>query len=106
MTGERDEGIRWVSFAELESLLTKIFVRVGVSDENARILGINCAMCERDGTLSHSIFPHSRLSRHAEKRLGGWKDKTACRRCRGPLSSVLMPATASPNRPSPPQPIA
>lgn len=56
MTGERDEGIRWVSFAELESLLTKIFVRVGVSDENARILGINCAMCERDGTLSHSIF--------------------------------------------------
>ena len=60
-----------LSYADLAALLQKIFVRNGVSEENAKILAENCASCERDGSLSHGIF---RMAGYVSSLASGWVD--------------------------------
>ncbi|MEO3386853.1 Ldh family oxidoreductase [Mesorhizobium sp. CAU 1741] len=63
-----------LSFDELADLLERIFVRHGVSPENARILAANCAGCERDGSHSHGIF---RIPGYVSSLASGWVDGKA-----------------------------
>lgn len=63
-----------LSYADLVALLQKIFVRNGVSEENAKILAENCASCERDGSLSHGIF---RMAGYVSSLNSGWVDGKA-----------------------------
>ena len=63
-----------LSYADLVALLQKIFVRNGVSEENAKILAENCASCERDGSLSHGIF---RMAGYVSTLNSGWVDGKA-----------------------------
>ncbi len=63
-----------LSYADLAALLQKIFVRNGVSEENAKILAENCASCERDGSLSHGIF---RMAGYVSSLASGWVDGKA-----------------------------
>ncbi len=63
-----------LSYADLAALLQKIFVRNGVSEENAKILAENCASCERDGSLSHGIF---RMAGYVSSLNSGWVDGKA-----------------------------
>jgi LDH2 family malate/lactate/ureidoglycolate dehydrogenase len=42
-----------ITFDELAVLLRGVFINAGFAKENAQILARNCAMCERDGSLSH-----------------------------------------------------
>lgn len=48
--------VKQLPFAELESLLQRIFVRHGTSDAVARALAFNCASAQRDGAHSHGVF--------------------------------------------------
>ena len=60
--------------SELESLLSEIFVRNGVSEANSAILAENCTACERDGSHSHGVF---RMPGYVSSLKSGWVDGTA-----------------------------
>ena len=60
-----------VRFVDLADLLQRIFVTAGMTLENARILALNCAVCERDGSLSHGIF---RIPGYVASLKSGWAD--------------------------------
>jgi delta1-piperideine-2-carboxylate reductase len=59
---------------ELVALLTRIFLRNGVSARNALVLAENCAACERDGNISHGIF---RIPGYIASLRSGWVDGKA-----------------------------
>lgn len=63
-----------LSFADLVALLESIFLKNGVSANNAKILAENCAACERDGSLSHGIF---RMAGYVSSLNSGWVDGKA-----------------------------
>src|SRR5262245_162806 len=63
-----------ISFEDLATLLRGVFVNAGVAEENAEILARNCAMCERDGSLSHGIF---RIPGYLASIKSGWVDANA-----------------------------
>jgi delta1-piperideine-2-carboxylate reductase len=63
-----------ISFAELSALLRDVFVNAGVTVDHATILGENCAMCERDGSLSHGVF---RIPGYLASLRSGWVDGQA-----------------------------
>jgi delta1-piperideine-2-carboxylate reductase len=73
-----------LSFDDLRRLLTQVFLRRGVSESNASILGENCAACERDGSLSHGIF---RIPGYVASLESGWVDGRA-----GPFLEEAGPA--------------
>ncbi|MBO9127400.1 MULTISPECIES: Ldh family oxidoreductase [unclassified Rhizobium] len=58
-------------YADLVTLLERVFVNNAVSAHNARILAENCARCERDGSLSHGIF---RMAGYVSSLKSGWVD--------------------------------
>ena len=60
-----------LSFDALADLLTRIFIRHGVSAANAALLGRNCATCERDGAASHGVF---RIPGYVASLNSGWVD--------------------------------
>jgi delta1-piperideine-2-carboxylate reductase len=64
----------FVSFAELSEVLRAVFVRHGVGDEVARVLGHNCATAEQDGAHSHGIF---RIPGYLSTLASGWVDGNA-----------------------------
>ncbi|MFB9949323.1 Ldh family oxidoreductase [Rhizobium puerariae] len=70
---EIETGIR-LSFEKLVALLARIFIRNGVSPENAGVLAENCASCERDGSFSHGIF---RIPGYVSSLKSGWVDGAA-----------------------------
>jgi delta1-piperideine-2-carboxylate reductase len=63
-----------VSLNELVVLLRSVFLNAGVSEMIAEILALNCAMCERDGSLSHGIF---RIPGYLASLKSGWVDGRA-----------------------------
>jgi delta1-piperideine-2-carboxylate reductase len=63
-----------IRFDDLVSLLQRVFTRAGVAEENAAHLAANCAMCERDGSLSHGIF---RVPGYLSSLKSGWVDGRA-----------------------------
>lgn len=63
-----------ISYGDLTTLLSAIFVRAGVSAPNAAILAENCAACERDGSLSHGVF---RIPGYVASLKSGWVDGAA-----------------------------
>jgi delta1-piperideine-2-carboxylate reductase len=63
-----------LSFDELVSLLEQIFLNNNVSATNARILALNCASCERDGSFSHGVF---RVPGYVSSLKSGWVDGAA-----------------------------
>lgn len=65
---------RHVSLSELTALLARIFERNEVRPETAHILAENCAMCERDGSISHGIF---RMTGYLGSLNSGWVDGMA-----------------------------
>lgn len=73
MSKTANEQVR-ISFADLKALLGTVFVKHGVSIENAAVLAANCASCERDGSLSHGIF---RIGGYIASLKSGWVDGTA-----------------------------
>ncbi len=60
---------RRVDFGELTQLLTRILESAGASHEVAKIIGENCASCERDGSSSHGVF---RIPGYVASMLSGW----------------------------------
>jgi delta1-piperideine-2-carboxylate reductase len=73
MTKSADGEAR-VSFNELVALLRSVFLNAGVSKMNADVLALNCAMCERDGSVSHGIF---RIPGYLASLKSGWVDGRA-----------------------------
>ena len=63
-----------ITFDELAALLRRIFINADVEEGNANILAVNCAMCERDGSLSHGIF---RVAGYLASLKAGWVDGRA-----------------------------
>lgn len=61
--------VKQLPFAELESLLQRIFVRHGTSDAVARALAFNCASAQRDGAHSHGVF---RIPGYVSTLASGW----------------------------------
>ena len=61
--------VKQLPFAELESLLQRIFVRHGTSDAVARALAFNCASAQRDGAHSHGVF---RVPGYVSTLASGW----------------------------------
>lgn len=70
-TGSGEAGL---DFDRLSTLLERIFLKHGVSPENARILAENCASCERDGSFSHGVF---RIPGYVSSLGSGWVDGKA-----------------------------
>jgi delta1-piperideine-2-carboxylate reductase len=70
MSHKVSEEIR-ITFDELVALLRRIFINANVAERNADILATNCAMCERDGSLSHGIF---RIPGYLASLKAGWVD--------------------------------
>lgn len=68
MTGPDEARI---SFEDLAALLQRVFINAGVSESNAHILAWNCAMCERDGSVSHGVF---RVPGYLSSLRSGWVD--------------------------------
>ena len=66
--------VKQLPFAELESLLQRIFVRHGTSDAVARALAFNCASAQRDGAHSHGVF---RIPGYVSTLASGWVDGKA-----------------------------
>jgi delta1-piperideine-2-carboxylate reductase len=64
----------FIAFDDLVALLERIFLRNGVSPNNASILAFNCASCERDGSHSHGIF---RIPGYVSSLKSGWVDGAA-----------------------------
>lgn len=62
-------GTSLVSCAELQALLTQIFLRHGTSAEVAAVLAANCASAQRDGADSHGIF---RIPGYLSTLASGW----------------------------------
>lgn len=62
-------GTSLVSCAELQALLTQIFLRHGTSAEVAAVLAANCASAQRDGAESHGIF---RIPGYLSTLASGW----------------------------------
>jgi delta1-piperideine-2-carboxylate reductase len=60
-----------ITFDELAALLRQIFINAAVEEGNAEVLAVNCAMCERDGSLSHGIF---RVPGYLASLKAGWVD--------------------------------
>jgi delta1-piperideine-2-carboxylate reductase len=60
-----------IPFNALVDLLRRIFLRAGVAENTAALLATNCALCERDGTLSHGIF---RIPGYLSSLRCGWVD--------------------------------
>lgn len=58
-----------IASAELQALLTQIFLRHGTSAEVAAILATNCASAQRDGADSHGIF---RIPGYLSTLASGW----------------------------------
>lgn len=73
-----------ISFEDLVSLLQRVFTRAGVAERNAVALAMNCALCERDGSLSHGIF---RIPGYLSSLKSGWVDGRAV-----PLVEDVSPA--------------
>jgi len=63
-----------ISFEDLCSLIKKVLLKAGVTQETAEILSRNCASCERDGTKSHGIF---RVAGYLSSLKCGWVDGKA-----------------------------
>lgn len=63
-----------LGFDALADLLTRIFIRHGVADDHAALLGRNCASCERDGAQSHGVF---RIPGYVASLDAGWIDGQA-----------------------------
>ena len=61
--------VKQLPFAELESLLQRIFVRHGTSDAVARALAFSCASAQRDGAHSHGVF---RIPGYVSTLASGW----------------------------------
>ncbi|MEP7456562.1 Ldh family oxidoreductase [Phyllobacterium sp. SB3] len=68
------EATSRISFEKLVTVLEQIFAKHGVSSVNARVLAVNCATCERDGSLSHGIF---RIPGYVGSLKSGWVDGCA-----------------------------
>lgn len=66
--------VKQLPFAELESLLQRIFVRHGTSEAVARALAFNCASAQRDGAHSHGVF---RIPGYVSTLASGWVDGKA-----------------------------
>ncbi len=65
---------RQIPFAELASLLQRIFVRHGCSEAVAAVLAHNCASAQRDGAHSHGVF---RMPGYVSTLASGWVDGRA-----------------------------
>jgi delta1-piperideine-2-carboxylate reductase len=63
-----------ISFEDLSDLLARVLERHGTRPDIARIIGENCAMCERDGSASHGIF---RIKGYLGSLTSGWVDGRA-----------------------------
>jgi len=66
-----------LSFNELKDLLLRIFIKAGVNQEAAELLGFNCAMVERDGPESHGVF---RIEGYLNTLKSGWVNGCAAPR--------------------------
>jgi len=66
-----------LSFNELKDLLLRIFIKAGVNQETAELLGFNCAMVERDGPESHGVF---RIEGYLNTLKSGWVNGCAAPR--------------------------
>lgn len=62
-----------ISFAALVATIEAVLVNAGASPRIARILAENCAMCERDGALSHGVF---RVPGYVSSLRSGWANGT------------------------------
>ncbi|HEY4199113.1 MAG TPA: Ldh family oxidoreductase [Devosiaceae bacterium] len=60
-----------ISYADLVALLRAVFGHNGCSEAVAAVLAENCAMGERDGSLSHGIF---RVDGYLSSLASGWVD--------------------------------
>jgi len=65
---------RQIPFAELASLLQRIFQRHGCSAPVAAVLAHNCASAQRDGAHSHGVF---RMPGYVSTLASGWVDGRA-----------------------------
>lgn len=63
-----------IGYAELVSLLVRIFVKQGVPESNAGIIAEVMASAERDGSLSHGL---TRLNGYVSTLQSGWADGSA-----------------------------
>ncbi|MGO2860463.1 MAG: Ldh family oxidoreductase [Brevibacterium sp.] len=69
------EGIaERIFFDELVAAIEGKLVGAGVTPDAARVLALNCASCERDGTLSHGVF---RVRGYLDSLTRGWADGAA-----------------------------
>lgn len=68
-----DEVTR-IAFAELKTLLARVFERHGTSAEVAAVLADNCASAQRDGSESHGVF---RIPGYLSTLASGWVDGRA-----------------------------
>lgn len=60
-----------IPFSELVARLTELLVDAGADPDIAAVLAMNCAACERDGTLSHGVF---RMPGYLHSLRTGWAD--------------------------------
>ena len=60
-----------IPFDSLVAQVRDLLIDAGASPEAADIIALNCASCERDGTLSHGIF---RLKGYLHSLRTGWAD--------------------------------
>ncbi|MHC6225404.1 Ldh family oxidoreductase [Pseudomonas sp. X10] len=63
-----------VPFAELQTLLQRIFQRHGCTEAVAAVLAHNCASAQRDGAHSHGVF---RIPGYVSTLASGWVDGQA-----------------------------
>lgn len=63
-----------ISFERLVIAVEEALQRAGAAPEVAHTLALNCASCERDGTLSHGVF---RVKGYVDSLSRGWADGRA-----------------------------
>ncbi|MCM1011296.1 MULTISPECIES: Ldh family oxidoreductase [unclassified Brevibacterium] len=73
-SGEAEEPLETIGFAALSTAIENRLIQAGASSEVSRILALNCASCERDGTLSHGVF---RVRGYIDSLTRGWADGRA-----------------------------
>lgn len=69
MNGEEATAGERIGFDDLVGAIEKTLIGAGASEETARVLALNCASCERDGTLSHGVF---RVRGYIDSLTRGW----------------------------------
>ncbi|GAA0035558.1 Ldh family oxidoreductase [Brevibacterium metallidurans] len=63
-----------IPFEDLAEAIVDRLREAGASEDVSRILALNCASCERDGTLSHGVF---RVRGYLDSLTRGWADGRA-----------------------------